>query len=202
MPRGLDGSPGVPSRQGGQRWRRKHMACVCVCVCSAALLSLDNKACVHYHIYRMVLKRLPLRQRSGDGEKEQPSQIQSALREMKRDAGYTVCYENTQPGVGMGEGAGGGGVGARWSNISWPHTSEIYCDLNSWPASEPRREISFGVSLHNLRRHRRGAGLKTFIILILFQVDDIGRMFLHGVWRKGNETGRRVSTGDSFKSKI
>lgn len=50
-----------PSRQEGTEETEADCAKAAMntyVVCCAALLSLDNKACVHYHIYRLVLKRL------------------------------------------------------------------------------------------------------------------------------------------------
>lgn len=76
-------------------------------MCPAALLSLDNKTSVHYHIYRLVSKEIAALSAASSGAKAQPSQIQSALREMKWKTGYSLLPEKTHPGTGLG----GGGVG-------------------------------------------------------------------------------------------
>lgn len=147
-----------------QRRRRTHMACV---YC-AALLSLDNKASVHYHIYRLVLKRLLLRQTQAAAVKRRDHRKSNQLSGKWNGTRLTVCYRKDTTRYGRRE------SGGRWSNISWPVKSEIYCDLNSWPASVRAscREISFFPCLHNLRQDRwwtrLNAESKTFIILILF----------------------------------
>ena len=81
------------------------MACVCAALPFCHLTI--KPASVHYHIYRLVLKRLLLRRATSRGEKARPSQIQSALREMKRNVGYSLLPEKTQPGTGRWGGVGG-----------------------------------------------------------------------------------------------
>lgn len=153
--------------QGGtvQSWWWTHCAWVRVPVCCAALLSLGNKASVHYHIYRLVLKRLLLCQRRGAvwrRDHRKSNQLSGKWNGMR----VAVCYrKDTTRCSRRGRG--------RWSNISWPVKSEIYYDLNSWPASVwVGAGKSHSVSLHNLKEDhcRRGlnAETNTFIFLILF----------------------------------
>lgn len=84
------------------RWLNTYGACVC----RAALLSLDNKASECTLSYLSVgVKEIAAPSAASRGEKARPSQIQSALREMKRNAGYSLLPEKTQPGTG-GRGKG------------------------------------------------------------------------------------------------
>lgn len=91
------------------------------CVRRAALLSPDNKASVHIISIRFVFKRLLLCQTQAVAKKLRPPQIQSALREMKWEAGYSLLAKSTRPGSGAGEGGKG----------DLTMKPEIYCDLNS-----------------------------------------------------------------------
>lgn len=71
-----------------------------VCVCCAALLSLDNKASVHYHIYRFGVKEIAALSDMSRGEKGATiaNPISSQGNEMGRRLQFVT--EKTQPGVG------------------------------------------------------------------------------------------------------
>lgn len=76
-----------------------------VCVCRAALLSLDNKAGVHYHIYRFGVKEIAAPSDTGRGEKG--ATIANPISSQGNETGRGLQFVTTKTQPGTGRGVGG-----------------------------------------------------------------------------------------------